>query len=136
MVKFKKSLGQNLLIDQNIINKISNLVDIKNKTVLEIGPGTGNLTKKILEKKPKKIFLIEKDKRFCEILNLKLSSFKNYTLFNEDILEFNIDKNLNIDLVFGNLPYNISTQIFAKFIKLKNGLLHFQKLFLCFKRSC
>ena len=56
MVKFKKSLGQNFLIDQNIINKISNLVDIKNKTVLEIGPGTGNLTKKILEKKTQKNF--------------------------------------------------------------------------------
>ena len=51
MVKFKKSLGQNLLIDQNIINKISNLVDIENKTVLEIGPGTGNLTINILQKK-------------------------------------------------------------------------------------
>ena len=56
MVKFKKSLGQNLLIDKNVINKISNLVDIKNKTVLEIGPGTGNLTKNILQKKPKKNF--------------------------------------------------------------------------------
>ena len=56
MVKFKKSLGQNLLIDQNIINKISNLVDIKNKTVLEIGPGTGNLTKTFYKKNLKKFF--------------------------------------------------------------------------------
>ena len=135
MVKLKKSLGQNLLIDQNIINKISNLVDIKNKTVLEIGPGTGNLTKKILEKKPKKIFLVEKDKRFCDMLNSKLSSFKNYTLFNDDILEFNIDKNLNIDLIFGNLPYNISTQIFAKFIKLKKWPPTFSKIIFMFQKE-
>tara|TARA_B100002051_G_scaffold259061_1_gene278112 strand:- start:225 stop:1016 length:792 start_codon:yes stop_codon:yes gene_type:complete len=135
MVKFKKSLGQNLLIDQNIINKISNLVDIKNKTVLEIGPGTGNLTKNILQKKPKKIFLIEKDKRLCEILNLKLSSFPNYTLFNDDILEFNIDKNLSIDLIFGNLPYNISTQILAKFIKLEKWPPSFSKIVFMFQKE-
>ena len=135
MIKFKKSLGQNLLIDQNIINKISNLVDIKNKTVLEIGPGTGNLTKNILQKKPKKIFLIEKDKRLCEILNLKLSSFPNYTLFNDDILEFNIDKNLSIDLIFGNLPYNISTQILAKFIKLEKWPPSFSKIVFMFQKE-
>ena len=135
MVKFKKSLGQNLLIDQNIINKISNLVDIENKTVLEIGPGTGNLTTNILQKKPKKIFLVEKDKRLCEILNSKLNSFPNYTLFNDDILEFNIDKNLSIDLIFGNLPYNISTQIFAKFIKLKKWPPSFSKIIFMFQKE-
>ena len=133
MVKFKKSLGQNLLIDQNIINKISNLVDIENKTVLEIGPGTGNLTSYILKRNPKKIFLIEKDKRLCEILNLKPSSFPNYTLFNDDILEFNIDKNLSIDLIFGNLPYNISLK-YCKIYQLEWSP-SFQKLFLCFKKK-
>ena len=135
MVKFKKSLGQNLLIDQNIINKISNLLDIKNKIVLEVGPGTGNLTKNILQKKPKKIFLVEKDKRLCEILNLELSSFPNYTLFNDDILKFNIDKNLSIDLIFGNLPYNISTQILAKFIKMKKWPPSFSKIIFMFQKE-
>ena len=56
MIRAKKSLGQNFLVDQNIINKIMNIVDIKNKNVLEIGPGTGNLTSEILRKKPKKLF--------------------------------------------------------------------------------
>ena len=61
MIKAKKSLGQNFLIDQNIISKIIDLVDIKNKSILEIGPGTGRLTLEILKKEPKKIILIEKD---------------------------------------------------------------------------
>ena len=55
MIKAKKSLGQNFLIDKNILEKISNSVKIKNKIVLEIGPGTGNLTSYILKKSPKKI---------------------------------------------------------------------------------
>ena len=62
MIKAKKSLGQNFLIDKNIIEKIINIVEIKNKNVLEIGPGTGNLTSKILDKAPKKVTVIEKDK--------------------------------------------------------------------------
>ncbi len=56
MIKAKKSLGQNFLIDQNIINKIVNLINIKGKNILEIGPGTGNLTKKILEKKTRQLY--------------------------------------------------------------------------------
>ena len=64
MLTLKKSLGQNFLIDKNIINKILHLTKIKNKNILESGPGTGNLTKFILEKKPKKLLLIEKDKDF------------------------------------------------------------------------
>ena len=59
---FKKSLGQNLLIDKNIIKKILSSTDIRNKNVVEIGPGTGNLTKEIIKLKPKKLLLIEKDK--------------------------------------------------------------------------
>ena len=61
MIKAKKSLGQNFLIDKNIINKIVNTIDIKDKYILEIGPGTGNLTSSLLEKSPKKFYVIEKD---------------------------------------------------------------------------
>ena len=50
MIKAKKSLGQNFLIDQNIIDKIVNIIDVKDKNILEVGPGTGNLTEKILKK--------------------------------------------------------------------------------------
>ena len=73
MIKAKKSLGQNFLIDKNILKKITNLINIKNKNVLEIGPGTGNLTSYI-KKKPKKLFVIEKDNNLAK--NLK-NKFRN-----------------------------------------------------------
>ena len=56
MIKAKKSLGQNFLIDKNILDKIVSIVNIENKIILEVGPGTGNLTAQILKKKTKKIF--------------------------------------------------------------------------------
>ena len=59
----KKSLGQNFLIDHNVINKIIDIGDVNEEDdVMEVGPGTGNLTREIIKKKPKKIFLIEKDR--------------------------------------------------------------------------
>ena len=74
MLKLKKSLGQNFLVDKNVINKIINLVSLKNEAVLEIGPGTGNLTKYILKNNPKEFFVIEKDNNLTSILEQK---FKN-----------------------------------------------------------
>ena len=68
MIKPKKSLGQNFLIDKNIIDKITNIVEIKNRSILEIGPGTGNLTSSILKKKPKKILVVEKDDQLAKDL--------------------------------------------------------------------
>ena len=59
MIKAKKNLGQNFLIDQNIINKIIDVVNIENKSILEVGPGTGNLTRSLIKKKPKPLFLEE-----------------------------------------------------------------------------
>ena len=71
LIKPKKSLGQNFLIDKNIIQYIANIAEINEKdTLLEVGPGTGNLTKELLLKKPKKIIVVEKDK----ILSRKLKS--------------------------------------------------------------
>jgi 16S rRNA (adenine1518-N6/adenine1519-N6)-dimethyltransferase len=69
LIKAKKSLGQNFLIDRNILEKIVKCnFKLKNKTILEVGPGTGNLTSFILKKKPKKIFVIEKDNDLAKIL--------------------------------------------------------------------
>ena len=61
MIRAKKSLGQNFLTDRFILDKIVNSTPIENKIILEVGPGTGNLTSFILKKKPKKLFEIEKD---------------------------------------------------------------------------
>ena len=135
MLELKKSLGQNLLVDKNIINKISSLDSIKNKIVFEIGPGTGNLTESILKKNPKKILLIEKDKRFCEILSKKFSLRENHNIFNEDILKFNFNLDPNGEVIFGNLPYNISTQILAKFIKFDKWPPSFKKIIFMFQKE-
>ena len=134
MIKAKKSLGQNFLIDKNILEKISNTTEIKDKNILEVGPGTGNLTSTILKKKPKKLIVIEKDnflaKNLKEIFNEKL------IIINDDIL--NIDENLiskEVLSVFGNLPYNISTEILSKWIiNLKNKF-WFDCLILMFQKE-
>ncbi len=135
MIKVKKSLGQNFLIDKNIINKIVNTIDIKDKNILEIGPGTGNLTSSLLEKCPKKFYVIEKDDQ----LSLKLrEKFKDkLIIINDDILKINenhiSDKEL---IVFGNLPYNISTEILCKWIlNLDNQNLWFSNLVLMFQKE-
>ena len=72
MIKAKKSLGQNFLIDQNIIDKIVNIIDVKDKNILEIGPGTGNLTEKILKKKPNNFLVVEKDYNLVNLLQKNL----------------------------------------------------------------
>ena len=134
MIRAKKSLGQNFLIDKNIIDKITNTVSIMGNEVLEVGPGTGNLTKEILKKNPSKLYLVEKDSFLSE--NLKEIINEKVKIFNEDILKF--DENLlskNKIIVFGNLPYNISTEILSTWItKLKNDY-WFSDLILMFQKE-
>ena len=109
MIKPKKSLGQNFLIDNNILNKIIKLVEINNNNIVEIGPGTGKLTDEIIIRRPKNILLIEKDKILSE--NLKTKYENKIEVLNMDILNFNQDNLKNKkSIIFGNLPYNISTQ--------------------------
>ena len=115
MIKAKKSLGQNFLIDQNIIKKIVESGLIENKNVLEVGPGTGNLTRAIISKNPKKIFVIEKDLNLSNLLQNNLGD--KITIINQDVLNFDEKNLINDELtVFGNLPYNISTEILCKWI--------------------
>ncbi len=116
----KKSLGQNFLIDLNIIRKIVNLLEIKNKNIIEIGPGKGALTNSILQKKPKFLTLVEKDYILSQDLKLKYKNINNLKIINKDILKFNFEKNLkNNTVIFGNLPYNIASQILTQIIRLK-----------------
>jgi Dimethyladenosine transferase (rRNA methylation) len=87
VIKAKKSLGQNFLTDQNIIDKILNVVEIGNKNILEIGPGTGNLTSAILNKNPKKLIVVEKDNNLADLL--KDNFKKKIKVINKDVLEIN-----------------------------------------------
>jgi len=124
VIKAKKSLGQNFLVDKNIINKIINVTEITNKNILEVGPGTGNLTSQILKKRPKKFYVIEKDDQLASFLK---DQFKDkLKIINKDILDY--DENSFSDeklTVFGNLPYNISTEILCKWIlNLKKKLIY------------
>ena len=135
MIKAKKSLGQNFLVDQNIIEKITNAVDINDKSILEVGPGTGNLTRSIIKKKPKKIFVVEKDDNLASILEKKFQN--KIIIINKDILSINENLISNDQLVvFGNLPYNISTEILCKWIlNLNDKKIWFSKLLLMFQKK-
>ena len=134
MIRAKKSLGQNFLTDRLVLDKIVNSTPIKNKIVLEVGPGTGNLTSFILKKNPKKLLVIEKDNDLADNLN---NIFKDQlTLINDDIL--NIDENTLSDdkvTVFGNLPYNISTEILSKWIINLKDDFWFDQLVLMFQKE-
>ena len=134
MIKAKKSLGQNFLIDKSILEKISNVTDIKNKAILEVGPGTGNLTSYILDKKPKKVIVIEKDLDLAKKLETKFKD--KIKVINEDILQ--IDESLLSKdklIVFGNLPYNISTEILSRWIMNLKDYFWFECLILMFQKE-
>tara|TARA_Y100000816_G_scaffold292175_1_gene286226 strand:+ start:2007 stop:2792 length:786 start_codon:yes stop_codon:yes gene_type:complete len=134
MIKAKKSLGQNFLVDKRIINKIVNTIELKNKNILEIGPGTGNLTEGILKKNPKKILVVEKDDNLTNLLREKFKD--KVEVINQDILM--IDENLLSDqtlTVFGNLPYNISTEILCKWILNIKEKIWFDCLILMFQKE-
>ena len=129
--KAKKSLGQNFLIDKNILRKIVGTGDIsRNDKILEIGPGTGNLTEYIVKSKPKSIIVVEKDNNLIKILENK---FKNkIKIINTDVLNLTKDFYEDNFIVYGNLPYNISTKLLAYWclsinIKFKKLILMFQK---------
>ena len=134
MIRAKKSLGQNFLIDDKVLNQIVNCVTIENKNILEIGPGTGNLTKYILNKKPKNFTVIEKDNHLVNKLKERFK--KNLNIINNDIL--NVDERSLFKekvIVFGNLPYNISTEILSKWIINLNNDFWFENLVLMFQKE-
>ncbi len=134
MIKAKKSLGQNFLIDKLVLEKIVGSVNIENKHVLEIGPGTGNLTSYILKHNPKKLVVIEKDtvlaQKLCEIYKNKI------TVVNDDVLKISENSIFNDKAtVFGNLPYNISTEILSKWILSLKDIFWFDSLVLMFQKE-
>jgi 16S rRNA (adenine1518-N6/adenine1519-N6)-dimethyltransferase len=134
VIKAKKSLGQNFLIDKNIIEKIIKTVSITDNEVLEVGPGTGNLTKQILKKNPSKMYLVEKDTFLAE--NLEDIIDERVKIFNEDILKFDENSlSKNKIIVFGNLPYNVSTEILSTWITNLKKHYWFSDLILMFQKE-
>jgi len=133
-IKAKKSLGQNFLIDREVLEKIVSITDITNKDVLEIGPGSGNLTTYILKQKPKKLYVVEKDDELAILLKEKFDT--EIEIINDDILKVSEDKISDRKLsVFGNLPYNISTEILSKWILNIGSNFWFESLVLMFQKE-
>ena len=131
----KKSLGQNFLKSENILSNIVKSGNISKKDIIiEIGPGTGNLTEKILEKAPERFIVIEKDRKLSELLHKKFRG--KIEIINEDILKcfnnFVFKKKVK---VFGNLPYNISTKILISFLKISNLKDKFEKFIFVFQKE-
>ena len=136
MIYAKKSLGQNFLIDNNVIKKIIKLTNVENKNVIEIGPGKGALTEEILKKNPKSLKLVEKDFNLAEELNKKYFKNRSIKVFNHDILKLKLDKILRKNtIIFGNLPYNISSQIFVKILRLEKLHHKIEDLILMFQKE-
>ena len=134
MIKAKKSLGQNFLIDKNIIDRIIDTVSISGNEILEVGPGTGNLTREILRNNPSKMYLVEKDTFLAE--SLKEIIDERVKIFNEDILKFSeTSLSKNKIIVFGNLPYNISTEILGRWITNLKDDYWFSDLVLMFQKE-
>ena len=133
-IKAKKSLGQNFLIDREVLEKIVSITDITNKNVLEIGPGSGNLTTYILKKKPKKLYVVEKDDDLAILLKEKFDT--EIEIINDDILKVSESTISEQKLsVFGNLPYNISTEILSKWILNIGSNFWFDSLILMFQKE-
>ncbi len=126
----KKSLGQNFLVDQNVIKKIINQTNIKGENIVEIGPGYGSLTNHIISKKPKNLIIIEKDLEIFKFLQNKFKDQKKIEIINYDVLKYDFSKLKNIKII-SNLPYNISTKILMKLIffnkNIKNIICMIQK---------
>jgi 16S rRNA (adenine1518-N6/adenine1519-N6)-dimethyltransferase len=133
-IKSKKSLGQNFLIDRDVLNQIVDSVSIDSKEILEIGPGSGNLTTYIIKKNPKKIYVVEKDDDLVLLLKDKFDN--KIQIIHDDILEVIENKISDKKLiVFGNLPYNISTEILSKWIINMDTEVWFESLVLMFQKE-
>ena len=137
----KKSLGQNFILDENITDKIVRLSNIKNKIIVEIGPGPGCLTRSLVKAGAKKIIAVEKDSKCIDIINYQKNIFLNkIVMIKGDFLKENIfkkilkeiDKNKKKVVVISNLPYKTAVPILVKILENRN---FFQELILMFQKE-
>ena len=130
-IKANKSLGQNFLISNEVVEKIVDCSDIsKDDLVIEIGPGLGTLTKELLEKAGK-VVAIELDKKMLSILKDRFSLYHNFSLINKDVLKVDLNKLIKEEKekdgfkrakIVANLPYYITTPIIMKLLEEKLDL--------------
>lgn len=128
-MKLLKKLGQNLLIDKNILEKEVKAAEVSKKIVLEIGAGDGRLTEALLRAGAAKIYAVEKDERFAQILKEKFKGKETVAVFKEDFLKMGLPA--DVEIVVGNIPYYISSKIIfrLKDEKIKKAILMVQKEF-------
>ena len=134
----KKSLGQNFIHNENFLIKLANnIVSNKNTDIIEIGPGTGSLTKHLQQKKFNNLILIEKDTELSKILKEKYKCKKNIKIFNEDALYLDlqsISKSKEC-IIVGNLPFNISSQLLLNWISYNKWPPFYNKMYLMFQKE-
>ncbi|MBS30777.1 MAG: ribosomal RNA small subunit methyltransferase A [Candidatus Marinimicrobia bacterium] len=135
----KKSLGQNFIVDNNFLLKMKNFIDSSNDNIiLEIGPGKGALTKYLSEKRFKNLYLIEKDNNLAAELNIKYGGNKKIKIFHDDALvhKYNYLKNeKNKVIIYGNLPFNISTKLLTLWLNVNVWPSFFDKMILMFQKE-
>jgi len=120
-IRANKSLGQNFLINQNVVDEIVNNAEIsKDDLIIEIGPGLGTLTKQLLEKAGK-VVCIELDERMVRILKDRFSLYENFEIINEDVLKVDLNQIIEKEnkkcKIVANLPYYITTPIIMKLLE-------------------
>ena len=116
---FKKKLGQHFLIDNAILEKIVENLDLTNKHVIEVGPGKGNLTEKILKKKPSKVYLIEMDRTLEPFLKNIIKKYHlDVKILFQDATKLQLYELINEEIILvANLPYNIATTLIISWFK-------------------
>ncbi len=137
-ISSKKSLGQNFIKDKNFILKLSSLIlSDKQTNIFEIGPGMGALTRLLVKKEFKKLFLIEKDTRFSEELNNEFKNNNKIIIINCDALryDYEIANKKNKSIIVGNLPFNISTQLLINWIAREQWPPYYSKMVLMFQKE-
>lgn len=117
-LRASKKLGQNFLIDSEVVEKIVNAAEIsEGEEILEIGPGIGTLTQGLLEAGAK-VTAVELDKKLPEVLAQTLAGYENFKLIQGDILKINLEELMQKNFkVVANLPYYITTQILLTLIE-------------------
>ncbi|MFH0927510.1 MAG: 16S rRNA (adenine(1518)-N(6)/adenine(1519)-N(6))-dimethyltransferase RsmA [Candidatus Micrarchaeota archaeon] len=125
--RLNKRLGQHFLDNVQALRLEATLIETEGKDILEIGAGDGRLSSELLAQNPKSLTLIEIDKKWAAHLAKKFSSEKSVQILNQDFLE--LPENFKTQVIYGNIPYNITSKILAKLAKMdfENCILCMQK---------